>query len=138
VLEYVPAGSLADLLDGSPQLPDAAALVECLARAVHHAHRKNILHRDLKPANILLQDLTTEAQRRRGDKDLAFCKHRFLCGLSPFGIVHRRPKCASTRSRFQKGLTLYSMAQANVLRRVSLGVARQASLMVVVCACAQS
>jgi WD40 repeat protein len=54
-LEYVSGGSLAQKLAGGPQPPrPAAALVEKLARAVHHAHAHGVVHRDLKPANILL------------------------------------------------------------------------------------
>jgi serine/threonine protein kinase len=54
-LEYVDGGSLDRRLAGTPQDPTAAAqIVETLARAIHHAHRRGILHRDLKPANILM------------------------------------------------------------------------------------
>jgi hypothetical protein len=54
-LELVEGGSLAERTAGTP-LPagEAAALLETLARAVHHAHEQGIIHRDLKPANILL------------------------------------------------------------------------------------
>src|SRR5262249_12455957 len=53
-LEYVDGGSLAQRLQGKPQPPDeAAALVETLARAIHHAHERGVVHRDLKPAHIL-------------------------------------------------------------------------------------
>jgi serine/threonine protein kinase/tetratricopeptide (TPR) repeat protein len=54
-LEYVEGGSLQQRLDGNP-LPSrtAAALIEKLARAMDHAHRRGIVHRDLKPGNILL------------------------------------------------------------------------------------
>jgi tetratricopeptide (TPR) repeat protein/tRNA A-37 threonylcarbamoyl transferase component Bud32 len=55
VLEYVPGGSLADLVRGSPQPPhEAARLVATLAGAIHYAHQNGIIHRDLKPANVLL------------------------------------------------------------------------------------
>jgi WD40 repeat protein/tRNA A-37 threonylcarbamoyl transferase component Bud32 len=55
VLEYVAGGTLAEKLQGQPHEPRyAAALVETLARALHHAHQAGIIHRDLKPGNVLL------------------------------------------------------------------------------------
>lgn len=54
-LEYVDGGSLRERLQGRPLPPRAAAaLIEKLARAVHHAHQQGIVHRDLTPGNILL------------------------------------------------------------------------------------
>jgi hypothetical protein len=54
-MEYQAGGSLADRAAGTPRPPrEAAAVVETLARAVHHAHLAGVVHRDLKPANVLL------------------------------------------------------------------------------------
>jgi serine/threonine-protein kinase len=54
-LEYLDGGSLLRKVAGTPPPErEAARLVETLARAVHHTHRRGILHRDLKPSNVLL------------------------------------------------------------------------------------
>jgi len=58
IMEYVPGGSLRDLLDKESQLPLSRILrlgLE-LADALTRAHHLNIIHRDLKPANILLAE----------------------------------------------------------------------------------
>ncbi len=69
VLEYVEGGNLARVLAGAPQDPRrVAGLMETLARAVHHVHRKGIVHRDLKPANILV---TTDGTPKIADFGLA-------------------------------------------------------------------
>jgi WD40 repeat protein len=54
-LEFVNGGSLARELAGTPMKSrKAAELVETLARAMQHAHRRDLVHRDLKPGNVLL------------------------------------------------------------------------------------
>jgi eukaryotic-like serine/threonine-protein kinase len=55
-MEFAAGGSLAQRLLGKPLgPPEAAELVEILARAVQFVHERGLIHRDLKPANILLQ-----------------------------------------------------------------------------------
>lgn len=58
VMEYVPGGSLRQLLDKTGPLPLAQALAIALelADALSRAHHLGIIHRDLKPANILLAE----------------------------------------------------------------------------------
>src|SRR5262249_52653635 len=56
-LEFVPGGSLADKLQGTPLPPrEAARLVEQLGHGMQAAHGRGIIHRDLKPGNVLLAE----------------------------------------------------------------------------------
>jgi WD40 repeat protein/serine/threonine protein kinase len=87
-LEFVEGGSLAQRLNGTPQpAPQAARLVEVLARAIHYAHGQGILHRDLKPANILLQGSEVRGQKsevggQRGENTAGVGSTSDLCPLS--------------------------------------------------------
>jgi eukaryotic-like serine/threonine-protein kinase len=57
VMEYVPGGSLTDLTNGEPILPQRAlAIIGKIAGAAGAAHALGIVHRDIKPANILLDE----------------------------------------------------------------------------------
>jgi basic membrane protein A len=56
-MEYVPGGSLYDLIKSEPLPIDRARQIALdLCDALIRAHRLNIIHRDLKPENILLDE----------------------------------------------------------------------------------
>ena len=55
VMEYVPGGSLADVLTGSGSgMPDPTEFAGELLGALNCVHAAGLVHRDIKPANILL------------------------------------------------------------------------------------
>jgi tRNA A-37 threonylcarbamoyl transferase component Bud32 len=56
VEEYLPGGSLADLLARSGPPPSEEALGWCrgVLQAINYAHEHGIVHRDLKPSNLML------------------------------------------------------------------------------------
>lgn len=69
VMEYLPGGSLEDLLAQGPlETPRALAIARDVALALAHAHSQNVIHRDLKPANVLL---TEEGRAKIADFGLA-------------------------------------------------------------------
>ena len=56
VEEYLPGGSLADLLDKGEPIPEEDALRWCrdALSAVDYAHQSGIVHGGLKPGNLML------------------------------------------------------------------------------------
>ena len=56
VTEFMPGGSLLDLMGGPMPAGEAATLLLPIAYALNHAHRQKIIHRDVKPENILIND----------------------------------------------------------------------------------
>ncbi len=92
VLEYVPGGSLADLLRASVLPPrDAARLVETLAEAIDFAHKQGVIHRDLKPANVLLVSSGVASGEWSGTKTNGSTRHPPLTTHQPkitdFGLA---------------------------------------------------
>ena len=54
VMEYIPGGTLKEMMGKPFSWMKAAKLLVPIARALDHAHHENIIHRDIKPANILV------------------------------------------------------------------------------------
>jgi eukaryotic-like serine/threonine-protein kinase len=84
VLEYLPGGSLADLLEQGRPLADeeTARIVAGVAEGLAHAHGRGLVHRDLKPANILF-----DAERRPKIADFGIAQVQGSGTLTESGTV---------------------------------------------------
>src|SRR5439155_12130182 len=90
VLEYLPGGSLAELLEPGRALADdeTVRIVGEVAAGLAHAHARGLVHRDLKPANILF-----DAERRPK--------------IADFGIAHVQGSGTLTESGTLLGTASY-------------------------------
>lgn len=90
VFEYVPGGTLADLVRDGPLTPErAVALMLPVLDALAYAHDRGLVHRDVKPTNILLSEsgqprlmdfgVAARVAKRAGEAD-----HRMMAGTPAY------------------------------------------------------
>jgi serine/threonine protein kinase/class 3 adenylate cyclase len=118
VMEYLPGGTLEDLIEREGALPAfrASEITLQIARALSEAHKQGVIHRDIKPENVLL---TTWGTVKVGDFGIAKAAEAATkltrTGFNP-GTVHYmspelfRGEAASSRSDlYSLGVVLYKM-----------------------------
>ena len=56
VMEYVKGKTIGEIIKsgGTANIPQILRVLAMVARALHYAHKRNIIHRDIKPANIMV------------------------------------------------------------------------------------
>jgi serine/threonine-protein kinase len=124
VLEFVEGQSAQALLDqqGRLALGDAVHIALDVARALEHAHSRNIVHRDIKPDNILItrsgvSKLVDLGLARRTDE-----ASHLTAARQGFGTTHYMPyeqavnaRCADGRGDiYALGATLYHLITGSV------------------------
>jgi serine/threonine protein kinase len=110
-LEYLPGGSLAQRLNGTP-LPaqQTATILSKLALAIQAAHDSAVIHRDLKPANVLFDQLdepkiTDFGLARRGDSDSGLTQTGAVLGTPSY----MSPEQAEGRKSVGQAADVYSL-----------------------------
>jgi serine/threonine protein kinase len=109
--EYIAGGSLAGRLRDSPiAWPEAARLVEKLARTLHLCHSRGIVHGNLKPANVLMGEdglprLSDFARVRKMDSDI----RRILVGLAPGTVAYLAPEQIEGKKAVGPAVDVYAL-----------------------------
>jgi formylglycine-generating enzyme required for sulfatase activity/tRNA A-37 threonylcarbamoyl transferase component Bud32 len=110
-LEFCPGGNLEQALAGTPlAAPEAAAVLERLARAVAAAHAVGVVHRDLKPANVLLAAGGTPKIT-----DFGLAKQEGISGQTASGAVVGTPSYMAPEQAAGKGQQVGAAADVYAL-----------------------
>ena len=124
VLEYVDGPSAQMLLErfGRLRVGDAVHIVRDIARALEHAHSRNIVHRDIKPDNILISGagvakLADLGLAKRIDEASHLTAHRQGFGTSYYMPYEQAMSAKSVDGRcdiYALGATLYHLLTGQV------------------------
>jgi len=124
VLEFVDGVSAQALLDrfGKLKVPDVVHIVLDIARALEHAHSRNIVHRDIKPANILITNtgvakLSDLGLAKRTDETSHLTHARQGFGTPYYMPYEQAMNARSANGRsdiFALGATLYHLVTGEV------------------------
>jgi Flp pilus assembly protein TadD len=144
VMEYLPGGTLGDLLAQGPlSAPQAIAIGAQLASALAYAHQREVIHRDVKPGNVLF---TSEKRAVLSDFGVAkvitsaasnLTRHAMVIGSTRYmSPEQERAEAITDRADvYALGLLLFEMLTGlppppgeRVLRRVEDGKEIHSSL----------
>jgi non-specific serine/threonine protein kinase len=108
VMEYIPGGSLYEVLhaEGALPIPRLLNIALDLADAITRAHRLDIIHRDLKPANVLLAEDGTPRLTDFGVARLG--THERLTGDGVLGTLDYLPPEAITEAPLDARADIWS------------------------------
>jgi serine/threonine protein kinase len=107
-------------------LGQVLALMEVLARAVHHAHEQGIVHRCLKPSCILLAPRQPERREPAGPPDPPYCRLHSadsLPKITDFGLARRPVEGEAIDAELQGGMPSYLAPEQAFGRAKDIGPA---------------
>lgn len=122
-MEFIEGSTLSERLERGVTLEEALQIAEKLGRALHHAHRMNIIHRDMKPGNVLLREngepaLTDFGLAKALDENVGLSQTGTLQGtpayMSPEQVEGKHARIDGRADIYSLGVTLFEMVMGRL------------------------